>query len=91
MSTAPPKATSATPADRLLDRRHAAVTVGAVARITFLAFESLGVATAMPAVADALAGLTLYALAFGSPLATAIIAMVLSGSWNDAQGPPGRS
>lgn len=86
-ATTPPAENSAEPAERLLGHRYGAVTVGTVALVTFLAFEALGVATAMPAVAEALGGLKLYALAFGAPLAAAIVGMVLSGSWNDTLGP----
>ncbi|WP_205856141.1 MFS transporter [Phytoactinopolyspora endophytica] len=71
----------------ILDRRHAPVTIGSVALITLMAYQALAVTTAMPAVAEAIGGVTLYALAFGAPLATALIGMTLSGGWNDARGP----
>ncbi|HXV94817.1 MAG TPA: MFS transporter [Pseudonocardia sp.] len=61
--------------------------VGAVALVSLFAFEATGVATAMPAVATALDGLASYALAFGLPLATGVLGMVLSGAWSDARGP----
>lgn len=61
--------------------------VGAVALITLLAFEALAVAAAMPAVAAALDGLPLYALAFGGPLAASVPGMVLAGRWSDRCGP----
>ena len=71
----------------VLSPRYRALTVGMVALITLVAFESLAVATAMPTVAQALDGLSLYALAFGGPLASGVVAMVVSGSWSDLKGP----
>lgn len=57
-----------------------------MALITLLAFETLAVATAMPAVATALDGMALYALAFGGPLAASVPGMVLAGLWSDRHG-----
>ena len=71
----------------VLAPQYRALTVGMVALITLIAFESLAVATAMPTVAQALDGLPLYALAFGGPLASSVVAMVVSGTWSDLKGP----
>jgi MFS family permease len=71
----------------VLSPQFRALTVGMVALITLVAFESLAVATAMPTVAQALDGLPLYALAFGGPLASGVVAMVVSGTWSDLKGP----
>jgi MFS family permease len=60
-----------------------------VALVSLTAFEALAVTTAMPVIVQALDGLALYALAFGAPLATAIVGMVLAGGWADARGPAG--
>jgi MFS family permease len=87
--------TAALPADTaippkpvgVLAPQYRALTVGMVALITLIAFESLAVATAMPTVAKALDGLPLYALAFGGPLASSVVAMVVSGTWSDLKGP----
>lgn len=76
-----PKATG------VLAPQYRALTIGMVALITLIAFESLAVATAMPTVAQALDGLPLYALAFGGPLASSVVAMVVSGTWSDLKGP----
>ncbi|NDL60266.1 MFS transporter [Phytoactinopolyspora mesophila] len=73
--------------ERIFDRAHAAVTVGAVSLVTLMAYQSLAVTTAMPAVAEAIGGLNLYGLAFGAPLATSLIGMAFSGGWTDARGP----
>ncbi|MFI6823006.1 MFS transporter [Micromonospora sp. NPDC050187] len=80
---------SAPPAvpDRLLSAPLRAMTVGSVALISLVAFEALAVGTAMPTVARNLDGLALYALAFGGPFASGVLAMVLSGIWCDARGP----
>ncbi|RDZ29676.1 MFS transporter [Lysobacter silvisoli] len=51
------------------------------------AFEALAVATAMPTVARALDGLSLYALAFGGSLAASVVGMVAAGAWADRRGP----
>lgn len=64
-----------------------AASIGAVALISMLAFESIAVATAMPAVAQALDGLGLYALAFGATLATSVLGMVAAGELCDRRGP----
>jgi MFS family permease len=64
-----------------------AMTVGVVALVSLLAFESLAVGTAMPTVARSLDGIGLYAIAFGGPFASGVLAMVLSGLWCDSRGP----
>ncbi len=51
------------------------------------AFEAIAVTTAMPTVAAALNGLSLYALAFGVPAAAGIFGMVSAGIWSDRRGP----
>lgn len=83
----PPEA--ATTAPGLLSPQYRALTLGMVALVALCAFEALAVATAMPAVAVALDGLSLYALAFGGTLAASVVGMVLSGQWSDARGPAG--
>ncbi|TCO46385.1 putative MFS family arabinose efflux permease [Kribbella antiqua] len=75
------------PSGGVLSPQYRALTVGMVALITLVAFESLAVTTAMPTVAQALDGLHLYALAFGGPLASSVVAMVISGTWSDLKGP----
>jgi MFS family permease len=70
----------------VLAPQYRALTVGMVALITLVAFESLAVTTAMPTVAQALDVLSLYAQAFGGPLASGVVAMVVSGTWSDLKG-----
>jgi MFS family permease len=71
----------------VLSPQYRALTIGMVALTTLVAFEALAVATAMPTVAQSLNGLSLYALAFGGPLAAGVIGMVVSGTWSDLKGP----
>ncbi|KAB1915820.1 MFS transporter [Micromonospora sp. AMSO31t] len=84
-----PTVTAAPPAPpaHLWSPRLRAMTVGSVALVSLLAFEALAVGTAMPTVARTLDGLGLYALAFGGPFASGVVAMVASGIWCDARGP----
>ena len=59
---------------------------GAVTLVSLLAFEAMAVAAAMPAVAAALGGDRLYALAFGGMLAASVLGMVAAGQWCDRRG-----
>ncbi|GIJ00041.1 putative MFS family arabinose efflux permease [Sediminihabitans luteus] len=61
--------------------------LGLVALVVLAAFETLGVATAMPAVADDLDGLSLYGLAFAGTIAASVVGLVLAGPWCDRVGP----
>lgn len=74
-------------ADSLFAPGRRAACLGAVALISMLAFESIAVATAMPAVAEALQGLPYYALAFGATLATSVLGMTAAGQLCDKRGP----
>lgn len=75
------------PRSPLLSAPYRAVTLGMVALITLSAFEALAVTTAMPTVAAALGGLSLYAMAFAGPVATGVVGMVAGGLWTDRAGP----
>ncbi len=55
--------------------------------MTMFAFEGIGVATALPVIADSLDGLALYAWAFNGYLVASLVAMVVAGEWNDRSGP----
>lgn len=72
---------------RLLDRDHRLVSVGMIGLVALAAFEAMAVTAAMPTVADALDGLTLYPLAFALPLATAVIGLAVGGGMSDRRGP----
>lgn len=65
--------------DSLFSRERRALSIGAVGLCSMIAFEAIGVAAGMPAVAKALSGLSLYALAFAGTLAGSVVAMVWSG------------
>lgn len=64
-------------------------TVGIVAQVSLIAFEALGVATAMPVVAEDLDAVRSYALAFSLFLTTSLLGTVLAGGWADVRGPRG--
>lgn len=70
-------------------RQFRTVTFGMVSLVVLLAYQSLAVTTAMPTVAEALDGLSLYAMAFAVPMATGVIGMVAAGIWCDRKGPAG--
>lgn len=62
-------------------------TVAMFVMILLVAFESLAVTTAMPTVAEALDGTSLYQLAFVGAIATGIVGMVVGGAWSDRSSP----
>ncbi|MCC2307783.1 MFS transporter [Cellulomonas chengniuliangii] len=66
---------------------HRIVTVGLVALASLSAFEALAVSTAMPTVAAALDGFSLYAMAFAAPIASGVVGMTVAGLWADRRGP----
>src|SRR3978361_977059 len=72
---------------RALDREHRAITVGLRALVTMFAFEAVAVSLAMPRVAHALDGETLYPIAVIGMLTAAVVGMVVGGTWADARGP----
>lgn len=63
------------------------LTVGIVAAVSFIAFEAMAVATAMPRAVSDLDGMNLYALAFSAFFTTSLVGMVLSGETCDRRGP----
>ena len=67
--------------------RYLRTTVGVFALAFMFAFEYLAVATVMPDVAEALDGLSLYAVAFAAPMTTSVIAYTVVGPWSDRRGP----
>lgn len=64
-----------------------AILVGMLALVSLGAFESLAVTTAMPTIATALDGLSLYAPAFAITLATSVVGMVVAGYSTDRSRP----
>ena len=76
---------SGRPAHRVGERKGLAV--GLVLTITTIAFENLGVATAMPIVARDLGDLSLYGWAFTAPLLASLIGIGVAGRYVDRLGP----
>jgi len=66
---------------------YRALSLGMVTLVALFVFETLAVATAMPTVARALDGLSLYALAFAGTLAVSVVGMVVAGRSADRRGP----
>ncbi|KQV52704.1 hypothetical protein ASC95_07740 [Pelomonas sp. Root1217] len=87
MNLADPIDAATVASDKLFAPGRSAACIGAIALISMLAFESIAVATAMPAVAEALQGLPYYALAFGATLATSVLGMTAAGQLCDKRGP----
>lgn len=73
------------PAATVGERRGLAI--GLVLTITMVAFENLGVATAMPVVSDDLDGASLYGWAFTAPLLASLIGIAIAGRSIDRLGP----
>ena len=76
---------TAPPAHRVGERKGLAV--GLVLTITTIAFENLGVATAMPIVARDLGDLSLYGWAFTAPLLASLVGIGVAGRYVDRLGP----
>ena len=68
------------PAYRLL-------TVALLALVTIIAFETMAISTAMPAVAKDLDAVRSYGLAFSVMLTAELLGIVLAGVWSDRRGP----
>lgn len=71
----------------LFGAERRATTVGIVLLISLVAFEAMGVGTAMPALVADLGGLALYAWPFVAFLAANVLGTVLGGRWCDRSGP----
>ncbi|GAA1968182.1 MFS transporter [Amycolatopsis minnesotensis] len=66
---------------------HRVTTVALLLVVTLIAFESMGVATAMPTMVAALRGEALYSWPFTTFLVASVVATVLSGTLGDRRGP----
>ncbi|WP_020498187.1 MFS transporter [Sciscionella marina] len=73
--------------ESLWSRHYRSTALGAVLLITLVAFEAMGVATAMPTMVGALHGGALYAWPFVAYLAASMGTTVLGGAWCDNRGP----
>lgn len=66
-----------------------ATTVGILLLISMIAFEAMGVGTAMPAVVADLGSVSSYAWPFVAFTAASVVGTVLGGRWCDMRGPRG--
>ncbi|MEO3749067.1 MFS transporter [Streptomyces sp. B6B3] len=73
----------------VLSRPYRALTLGCVSTVLLIAFEAMAIGTAMPAAAEALDGVSLYAFAFSAFFTTSLLGMAVSGQWCDRSGPLG--
>lgn len=64
-----------------------ATTIGLVLLISLVAFEAMGVGTAMPALVDDLGTVSMYAWPFVAFMAASVFGTVLGGRWCDRAGP----
>ncbi|MEJ3656705.1 MFS transporter [Actinomycetes bacterium KLBMP 9759] len=64
-----------------------ATTFGIVLLVTLVAFEAMGVGTAMPALVADLGGVSLYSWPFVTFMAASVFGTVVGGRWCDAAGP----
>lgn len=83
----PTSATTPSVRSLLFGRGQRGVTAGIVLLITLVAFEGMGVGTAMPAVVADLGAVTLYAWPFVAFVAASVFGTVLGGRWCDRRGP----
>ncbi|MCW2637251.1 MAG: Major Facilitator Superfamily arabinose transporter [Blastococcus sp.] len=75
------------PAAGVFDRAHRLTTAGLLMLVTFVAFESMAVATAMPTAVAELHGLAWYGWPFSAFLVASVIGMVVGGDVGDRSGP----
>lgn len=84
---APPSPVPLAEPTSVLGPQLRALTLGSVSVILLIAFEAMAVGTAMPAAAEQLDGVALYAFAFSAYFTTSLVGMVVSGQWCDRDGP----
>ncbi|WP_129667911.1 MFS transporter [Phytoactinopolyspora endophytica] len=65
---------------------HRAPVAGVLALMTFIAFESYGIITALPVVAVDLHADGWYSFAFAATIATGLVGMITGGNWADRSG-----
>jgi MFS family permease len=68
------------------DRAHRLTTAGLLMLVTFVAFESMAVATAMPTAVTELDGLAWYGWPFSAYLVASVFGMVVGGDTDDRRG-----
>ena len=70
----------------VFDKAHRLTTAGLLMLVTFVAFESMAVATAMPTAVRELDGLAWYGWPFSAYLVASVVGMVLGGDIGDRHG-----
>ena len=70
----------------VFDKAHRLTTAGLLMLVTFVAFEAMAVATAMPTAVRELDGLAWYGWPFSAYLVASVIGMVLGGDLGDRHG-----
>ncbi len=70
----------------VFDRAHRLTTAGLLMLVTFVAFESMAVATAMPTAVTELDGLAWYGWPFSAFLVASVLGMVVGGNVDDRRG-----
>jgi MFS family permease len=70
----------------VLDRAHRLTTAGLLMLVTFVAFEAMAVATAMPTAVTELDGLAWYGWPFSAFLVASVFGMVVGGEVGDRRG-----
>jgi MFS family permease len=73
--------------DSVFAPRYRALSIGALLCVTIVAFQALGVGTAMPTIARELGGLSLYGWSFSIFMLASIVGTVAAGRAADATGP----
>lgn len=73
--------------DGVLSRRYRALTIGVLLSVGMVAFESLGVATVLPGIAQDLDGLGSYGWGLSALMLANIVGTVLAGRSADRRGP----
>jgi MFS family permease len=71
----------------VFDRAHRLTTAGLLMLVTFVAFESMAVGTAMPTAVAELDGLAWYGWPFSAFLVASVVGMVAGGDAGDRRGP----
>ena len=78
---------SSVPRDSIFGAEYRTLSLGVISVMSIVAFEAMGVITAMPTAARDLDGLELYAWGSTAVTAAALFATAASGGWADRKGP----
>ena len=73
--------------DSIFGAEYRVLTIGVISVMSIIAFEAMGVITAMPTAARDLDGLDLYAWGSTAVMAASLFATAAAGGWADRKGP----